>query len=104
MTYFSKSFMPTFQQLSASQTPDILVTGPRCEQLTGVKRSSRYEKLSPSSPRYDATFPRPIKVGARAIRFSQNALLKWVQQKTEESQLNHTPRTDIGLTTFGEDA
>ena len=34
-------------------------------------RSGVYDELNPKSPRYEEKFPKPIKIGARAIGFSE---------------------------------
>jgi prophage regulatory protein len=33
----------------------------------GKRTGSIYKRINPSSPRYDATFPRPVKIGGRTL-------------------------------------
>jgi prophage regulatory protein len=48
---------------------------------TGVGRSSIYEKLNPNSKYFDPTFPKPIKLGTRAVGFRLSELQQWVESR-----------------------
>ncbi|MBK1683920.1 helix-turn-helix transcriptional regulator [Rhodoferax fermentans] len=48
-----------------------------CERLQ-ISRSSLYEKITITSPRFDKDFPRPFKLGASAIGFDADAVNQWV--------------------------
>jgi prophage regulatory protein len=48
-----------------------------CERLQ-ISRSSLYEKITITSPRFDKDFPRPFKLGASSIGFAASAVDKWV--------------------------
>lgn len=57
--------------------------------ILNISNASLYDRLSHSSPRYDKTFPRPIKLGSSpssASRWSLEALLRWIDQRVAESQ------------------
>jgi len=42
------------------------------QSVVGIKaRSAVYDRLNEKSPRYDPDFPKPIKIGERAIGFSE---------------------------------
>ncbi|NOS74655.1 MAG: AlpA family phage regulatory protein [Methyloglobulus sp.] len=43
--------------------------------------STLYEKLKPTSKYYDATFPRPIKTGARSVAFLQSEIEVWLKSQ-----------------------
>ncbi|WP_422667013.1 AlpA family phage regulatory protein [Billgrantia montanilacus] len=45
----------------------------------GISRSSVYEKINPKSMRYDATFPKPIKLGASAIGWVEKEVDLWIK-------------------------
>lgn len=57
-----------------------------CTKLK-ICRSSVYEKISPSSPRYDPTFPKPFKLGAtastKAVGFLESAIDSWLMARVE---------------------
>lgn len=50
-----------------------------CAKLA-ISRSSLYEKISPQSGRYDASFPRPFKIGgaATAVGFLEESIDAWI--------------------------
>ncbi|MEG3081761.1 AlpA family phage regulatory protein [Halomonas sp. 5021] len=47
----------------------------------GISRSCIYEKLDPKSPRYDPTFPKPIKIGLSAIGWLEDKVDAWIVAK-----------------------
>ena len=49
--------------------------------LLGVSRSTIYDWLDEKSKRYDPTFPKKIKIGASAVRFSSIDIEKWLESK-----------------------
>ena len=60
-----------------------------CEILQ-ISPASLYDRISPSSPRFDSGFPRPIKLGksrSSASRWSSDELQRWINQRVAESQL-----------------
>lgn len=38
----------------------------------GISRAALYQRLDPNDPAYDANFPIPIRVGARAVRWIES--------------------------------
>jgi prophage regulatory protein len=56
----------------------------RLKQLTeriGLRRSTIYDRMDKLSPRYDATFPLPIKLGAGAIGWIDSEITAWIEQR-----------------------
>ncbi|WP_165720796.1 helix-turn-helix transcriptional regulator [Bordetella trematum] len=56
----------------------------RLKQLTsiiGLGRSTVYDFLNPRSPRYDPTFPKPIKLGAAAVGWLEHEISLWLDQR-----------------------
>ena len=47
----------------------------------GLGRSTIYDRINKKSPRYDKTFPRPIKLGATAIGWIESEVIAWIQQR-----------------------
>jgi prophage regulatory protein len=58
-----------------------IIKRPQVEHDTGLKRSSIYNKLNPKSPQYDPTFPKSIKLGARAIGFIESEVQAWIESR-----------------------
>ncbi|MDO8972093.1 MAG: AlpA family phage regulatory protein [Saprospiraceae bacterium] len=50
-------------------------------QYLGIRRQSIYEKLNTKSKYFDETFPRPIKLGPRAVAFKVEDLDIWIASR-----------------------
>lgn len=50
-------------------------------ELIRLGRSTIYDKMDPKSKRYDATFPRPIKIGVSAIAWRLTEIQIWVDSR-----------------------
>jgi prophage regulatory protein len=58
-----------------------------CEIL-GISNASLYDRIAPASPRFDSSFPRPIKLGkspSSASRWSPEEISRWISQRVAES-------------------
>lgn len=56
----------------------------RLKQLTerlGLGRSTIYDRMDAKSPRYDSTFPKPIKLGTAAIGWIDSEITTWIEQR-----------------------
>ncbi|GAA0711930.1 MULTISPECIES: AlpA family phage regulatory protein [Halomonadaceae] len=56
----------------------------RMKQMTqklSISRSSIYEKMNPKSPRFDATFPKPIRLGAASVGWLENQVDEWLMSR-----------------------
>ncbi len=56
--------------------------------ILGISPASLYDRICPASPRFDATFPRPLKLGkspSSATRFNPEQLQEWINQRMAES-------------------
>ena len=51
------------------------------EKLLGVNRSTVYDWMDVKSKRYDASFPKQVKVGPRAVRWVESQLAAWIESK-----------------------
>ncbi|WP_411679819.1 helix-turn-helix transcriptional regulator [Aeromonas hydrophila] len=53
----------------------------RCSELTrmlGISRSSLYDRLSTSSPRFDPCFPKPVRLGKNSIGWLEHEVEEWL--------------------------
>ena len=50
-------------------------------ELCGIGRSTIYEKINPSSKRFDKAFPRPIKLSVSAIGWFEQDVIDWLNSK-----------------------
>lgn len=51
----------------------------------GLSRSSIYDRLNPDSPRYDASFPRPINIGISAVGWLEVDVDEWIKSRVAQS-------------------
>jgi prophage regulatory protein len=52
----------------------------------GLSRSTIYDRINPKSPRYDDSFPKPIKIGASAIGWIEASIIEWIESKISQSK------------------
>jgi len=66
----------------------VILRRKQVEVHTGLKRSAIYERINPKSPRYDPTFPLPIKLGqgARAVGWVSAEIDIWLNRQIEQSR------------------
>lgn len=50
----------------------------------GLARSTIYDRLDSRSPRYDSSFPKPLKIGRSAIGWLESSINQWIMERTEE--------------------
>ena len=53
----------------------------RMKEKTGISGSSIYNKLNPRSKYYDATFPRPIRLGASSVGWKESDVDAWIASR-----------------------
>lgn len=53
--------------------------------LTGLSRSTIYDKQNPKSPRFDPLFPQKIKLGMRAVGFFKEEAEAWLNSMRRKS-------------------
>lgn len=54
----------------------------------GLSRSTIYDRLDQNSLRYDATFPKPIKIGMSAVGFLEDEVEAWIGVKRTNRKLD----------------
>lgn len=55
-----------------------LLRRPEVEKLTGRCRSAIYAGIA------DGSFPKPVKIGARAVAWPESSVLRWISERIEE--------------------
>ena len=56
------------------------------EKMTGLSRSTIYDRINPKSKRYDPDFPKPVKFG-HLTRWRLSEVQSWIQSKIEARNL-----------------
>ena len=64
-------------QPSPNQKPEKLLRLPEVEALTGLKKTSLYNGA------HAGTFPKPIRLSARAVAWRESDLLAWQAQRQQ---------------------
>lgn len=54
--------------------------------LINLSRSTIYDYLNTHSPRYDHTFPKPVKLGASAIGWVEHEVQAWINLRIQDRQ------------------
>ena len=70
----------------SSQTEVVIIRRKKVEARTGLARSTLYDRINPKSPRYDATFPRPISLGAGAVGWIESEITDWIEARINISR------------------
>lgn len=80
-----------FHGLSRVETPSAAVRHdptaisilrlPAVKARVSLSRSCIYDKLDPKSRRHDATFPKPVKLGRRAVGWVESEIQQWIEQR-----------------------
>lgn len=64
-----------------SPLQDMIVRIKELTQRTGLARSTIYEKLNASSKQYDATFPKPVRLGASSVGWISTEIDQWIASR-----------------------
>jgi prophage regulatory protein len=67
--------------------PPTILRRKQVEARTGLSRSTIYEKINRRSPRYDHTFPRPVRLGADAVGWIESEINAWIHLRMKYRQL-----------------
>jgi prophage regulatory protein len=65
-----------------------IIRRPEVEKKTGASRTTIYDWTNPQSKRYDPTFPRPIRLGARSVGWLESKIDEWIVRRAQESRAN----------------
>jgi prophage regulatory protein len=55
-----------------------LLRRPEVERLVGMTRSTLYARIK------DNAFPRPVRIGPRAVAWRQSEISAWIENRTSE--------------------
>lgn len=51
----------------------------------GLSRSTIYDRMNPASPRYDRSFPKPMKIGSSAVGWLESSINTWIESLVDSS-------------------
>lgn len=52
----------------------------------GIGNSTLYDWLNPKSPRYDPSFPKQVKLGARSVGWMEDEIEAWLEARLVASR------------------
>lgn len=70
----------------SSADPFKMISRIDLEELTGLSRSTIYDRMNSKSKRYDPDFPKPVKFG-HLTRWRLSEVQAWIQSKIEARNL-----------------
>lgn len=53
----------------------------------GLSRSTIYDRMNVGSPRYDSTFPRPLKIGCSAVGWLEESVNDWIRSRMTDASV-----------------
>lgn len=56
----------------------------------GLSRSTIYDRMNVDSPRYDSTFPKPMKIGCSAVGWLEESVNEWIRSKMDRAHHGKT--------------
>ena len=76
------AFMGLYKKIVEVVMVDSLLRRPKVEALTGLSRSSIYAAM------LRGEFPRPVRIGRRAVAWPKAAIEDWIEARKAESGIN----------------
>lgn len=77
--------------MEPQNTPPKILRLLKVMELTGLKRSTLYDKLNKGSPRHDPTFPKQVRLsisarGRSAVGFVEQEVTAWLEGRIAASR------------------
>ena len=66
-------------QFSPNERPFRVVRMQKVKEMTGLAHSTLFAKYDPSSPCFDPTFPKRVRLGLRSVGWIESEVMDWVQ-------------------------
>ena len=64
------------------------------ERAAGLGKTSIYEKLNPASEKYDPSFPKPVVLSTRCVRWRSDEIQAWMDARSADREAGRTERHD----------
>lgn len=68
------------------EPPPAFLRRPKVRDRLGIGNSSLYNLMDPNSPYHDPTFPKPIRITAKAIGWLETDITSWINSRVEISR------------------
>jgi prophage regulatory protein len=73
----------------STTTPTKILRRHEVEARTGLSRSTIYSKMTPTKLRpqdFDPEFPKPVKIGVRAVGWLESEINQWLAVRVQKSR------------------
>lgn len=70
---------------------------PHMEEKLKVCRTTMYSWGDPSSPYFDPTWPKPVKLGARAVAWDEALVDAWIESRSTAGRNQDAPKNGSGI-------
>ncbi len=67
---------------------------PEVLRAAGIGKTLLYEKLNPASEKYDPSFPKPVVLSTRCVRWRSDEVLAWIDARSADRDTGCTERQD----------
>jgi prophage regulatory protein len=67
---------------------------PEVGRATGLGKSSIYEKMNPASEKYDPSFPKPVVLSTRCVRWRSDEIQAWMDSRSADRDTGRTERQE----------
>ncbi|MCR9088668.1 MAG: AlpA family phage regulatory protein [Rhodobacteraceae bacterium] len=64
---------------------ETILRRPKVKGRTGLSDTLLYDKLNPKSPYHDSTFPKPVRLGKRAVGWRESEINAWIEARESAS-------------------
>ncbi|MAO68424.1 MAG: AlpA family transcriptional regulator [Idiomarina sp.] len=84
MHFASRLYGGNMQERSFKSLPSKVLRLQEVLDLLSISKSYHFAKLDKNSKSYDPTYPKPISVGERSVRYIEQEVIDWVNARKEE--------------------
>ncbi|MDV6316240.1 helix-turn-helix transcriptional regulator [Idiomarina sp. HP20-50] len=72
------------QEHNRAQLPGKVLRLQEVLDLLSISKSYHFAKLDKNSKQYDPTYPKPISLGERSVRYIEQEVIEWLNARVEE--------------------
>jgi len=62
-------------------TKPLIYTGKEVDHLTRGSKSARHDRQNPKSPRFDPSWPQPVRLSARSVGYIPSEIDAWIASR-----------------------
>lgn len=74
--------------------PFWFMPAPEVLRAAGIGKTLMYEKLNPDSEKYDPSFPKPVVLSPRCVRWRSDEVQEWMDARSADRDAGRSQRHD----------